>query len=287
MIAPWVAQETPEIQIEEVVPDGLDATDWITAAVVLVGALLVAWGVRRLTTTTLEKRDVALGIARLIGRFFAAAVFMAGLIYVLFSLGIRVGPLLGALGIVGIALAFALQDILENFVAGILLQTRRPFAIGDQVCTNDFEGTIEDVNTRVVVLQTFDGERVLIPSAMVLKNPIHNSTAFSHRRTTVTVGVSYDADLHETREVILDAVGGVPGVLEHPEPEALLEELGSSSVNFAVRFWHEPTIADFWQVRDGVIGAVFDALGSAGIEIPFPQRTLHFPAAGDTPSAGD
>lgn len=281
------AQETPEIEVDEVVPGGIETIDWVTAAIVLVIAVALAWGTRQLVTRALCSRDVAVGIARLIGRFFAAAVFLAGLVYVLASLGIRIGPLLGALGIVGIALAFALQDILENFVAGILLQTRRPFAIGDQVSTNEFEGTVEDVNTRVVVLKTFDGERILIPSAMVLKNPIHNSTAFEQRRTTVVVGVSYDADLHETREVLLDAVKGVPGVLDRPEPEAYLEELDASSVNFAVRFWHAPTIAEFWAVRDGVIEATFDALGTAGIEIPFPQRTIHIPDASDTVPAGD
>lgn len=274
------AQSTPEnIEIEEVVPSGLEATDWITAAAVLVASIVLAVVVRRVVARVVCSRDAPVGIGRLVGRFAAVAVFLGGLVYVLASLDIRVAPLLGALGIVGIALAFALQDILENFVAGIMLQTRRPFMVGDQIDTNDYAGTVEDVNTRAVVLKTFDGERVLIPSSMVLKNPIHNNTAFEKRRTTVSVGVSYDADLGEARDVVLRAVADIDGVLDNPSPEAYVEELGDSSVNFALRYWHEPTIAEFWQVRDRVIEAVFGALGAAGIEIPFPQRTVHVPSA--------
>ncbi len=270
------AQDTPEsIQIDEVVPRGLDAADWITAGVVLAVSIVLAIAARRLVTRALRAQDTPVGVARLVGRFLGAMVFAGGLVYVLSSLGIRIGPVLGALGIVGIALAFALQDILENFVAGILLQTRRPFAIGDQIDTNDYQGTVEDVNTRAVVMRTFDGERVVIPSAMVFKSPIHNHTAFDRRRTTVVVGVSYEARLAEAREVMLRAARQVDGVLNEPTPEAYLEELGESGVNYALRFWHEPGIADLWQVRDRVIEAVFDAFGQAEIEIPFPQRTVH------------
>lgn len=251
--AGFPTQQTPDtVEIEEVVPGGLDVADWVTAAVVLGVAVVVAVLARRAVTRIFTARGAPVGVGRLVGRFAAAAAFLAGLVYALNSLDIRVGPILGALGM-----------------------TRRPFAIGDQIASNDFEGTVEDVNTRAVVMKTFDGERVLIPSSMVLKNPIHNHTAFAQRRTSVAVGVAYEADLRRAREIILGALRDVEDVRTEPVPEALLEELADSSVNFAVRYWHEPTIAEFWRVRDRVIEVVFGALRAADIEIPFPQRTLH------------
>src|SRR5207249_11269776 len=91
------------------------------------------------------------------------------------------GPLLGALGIGGIALAFALQDILENFIAGLIIQARRPFRRGDEINTHDYVGRVEDVNLRNVIIRTFDGERVLLPNAMVLKAPVEHTSELQSR----------------------------------------------------------------------------------------------------------
>ncbi|MCZ7528814.1 MAG: mechanosensitive ion channel family protein [Acidimicrobiia bacterium] len=264
--------------VEEIVPEGLTAGDWIQAGALVAGALLVAVVVHRLVVRVVTAGwSSRLGVARLIGRFAGMAVFVTGLVYALNTLGVRIGPLLGALGIVGIALAFALRDILENFVAGVILQARNPFRYGDQIESGEWQGTVTDVNFRSVVLRTVDGTRVEIPSATVLKDGIQNLTAFDHRRTTVVVGVAYGTDLRVAAEVIGAAVGRVADVTADPAPEVLLEELAESSVNFAVRFWHLPDIASMWRARDGVILAVYEALGEAGIEIPFPQRVLSFP----------
>src|SRR5918911_169522 len=103
-------------------------------------------------------------------------VVAGGVMYSLSVLGVRLGPLVGALGIGGVALAFAAQTILANFLGSIILQLRRPFRRGDQIATAGCEGTVEDVNFRTVVLRTFDGERVLVPCSQVLSNPITNHT---------------------------------------------------------------------------------------------------------------
>ncbi len=184
--------------------------------------------------------------------------------------------MLGALGIGGLAVAFAAQSILENLFASVLLQVRRPFRRGDQIATNDIEGTVEDVNFRTVVLRTYDGEKVLIPSSQVLTAPITNFTAKGTRRTTLDVGVAYDTDLAMAQRVLLAAVASVDGVRPEPAPQAWVEQFGESSIDFALRFWHAPDIATLWRVRSGVAMAVKTALDGAGIEIPFPQRTLGF-----------
>lgn len=260
-----------------VVPDGLGPLAWLRAAGLLVGGLLLAVLVHRLVVRAVGGGSPGRkGAARLLGRLAATAVACAGLVYALASLGVRIGPLLGALGIAGIAVAFALQDILENFVAGIIIQARNPFRFGDQVTSGEWQGTVEDINFRSVVLRTLDGTRVVLPSAAVLKVPIQNLTAFGARRTEVSVGVAYGTDLGQARDLMVHAVGGADGVLSDPAAEALVEELGADGVTFAVRFWHRPQVADMWAARDAALRAVHDALRAAGIEIPFPQRTISF-----------
>ena len=257
---------------------GLTVDDWILAGAVLLGALLVSRVVKALAARVVE-RDGGAGatrVAELVGRVVGGLVAVGGFVYALQILGVRLGPLLGALGLGGLALAFAAQAILSNVFASVLLQARRPFRSGDQISTNDVEGTVEEINLRTVVLRTYDGERVLVPCASVLGAPIFNFTAYKSRRTTVEVGVAYETDLAAAQRVLLEAATSVDGVLTTPPPEAWVEAFGESSVDFAVRFWHAPDIATLWRVRSGVSMATKAALDAAGIRIPFPQRTLGF-----------
>lgn len=264
---------------------GLESWDWIRAALVLVGTIVVAYAVRRLVTRLAERAGIRPAIGRLIGRFGAAVVVAIGLVYTLSALEVRVGPLLGALGVGGIALAFALQDILSNLVAGLILQARNQFRIGDQVMTNEYDGTVHDITLRTVVLDTYDGERVVVPSAQVLQSPLVNHTAFSHRRTTVRVGVGYGTDLATATEVLVTAVAGVEGVMATPPPAAWADTFGDSSIEFAVWFWHRAPVAEEWKTRHGVVLAIHHGLADAGIEIPFPQRVVHVPTPPDGESS--
>jgi small-conductance mechanosensitive channel len=172
-------------------------------------------------------------------------------------------------------LAFAGQNILANFLASIIIQLRHPFRRGDQVEAGGCEGTVDDVNFRTVVLRTFDGQRVMVPCSQVLTQPIVNHTTLGRRRTTVSVGVAYDADLDQARAVLLDALRHAEGVLDRPPPEAWVESFGDSGIQIALRFWHAPDIASLWRVRNGVTIAAKRALDGAGIAIPFPQRVVH------------
>lgn len=260
---------------------GLAAGDWIRAGIILAVSFAAAVVVRRLSSRAVADEDgrVENTAARFVGRVLAAVVTAAGIVYALSALHVRLGPLLGALGIGGLAIAFAAQSILQNLFASLILMARHPFRRGDQITTGDHEGTVEDVNFRVVVLRSYDGERVLIPCAEVLDNPIVNHTARGARRTTLGVGVTYDADLEQARAVLLDAVAGVDEVRPAPAAEVWVEGFGESSIDLAVRFWHAPDVATMWRVRSAVAVAVKRGLDGAGIAIPFPQRDVHFPDA--------
>lgn len=257
--------------------NGLTAQDWFTAAGVVAGALLVAGILQRLTRRSVEREDGGHAVAVFVGRMVALVVFVAGAIYGLSALGVRIAPLLGAVGIGGLAIAFAAQSILQNLFASVMLQMRRPFRRGDQIATGDHEGTVVEVNFRTVVLRTFEGSRVLIPASEVLDNPIVNYTARGLRRTTLEVGVAFDTDLEKAQLVLVQAAREAEGVLAHPSPEAWVEELAESAVQFAVRFWHAPDQATMWRVRSAVAIELKRALDAAGIVIPFPQRVVQFP----------
>jgi small-conductance mechanosensitive channel len=243
--------------------------------------------VRRLVRIWVERGDADRHAAQIVSRFVAYLIVTAGLLYALNQLDVDLVPILGALGVAGIALAFAFQNILENFIAGILILMRRPIRIGEQVSLSGTEGTVTDIDLRTVVVRRVDGKLVFVPNAAVLSNPIVNLTREGIRRTTLDVGVAYHTDLDRAREVILQAVGSVEGVLADPPPEAYVHTFGSSSIDVAVRYWHHPTIAVEWEVRDLVARDLKRHFDRSGIEIPFPQRVLWAPEGLRVQSGGE
>ncbi len=259
---------------DEVIAQELTATDWFLAAGVFLAGIVVGRILRAFLTRRMARDDADPPAASAVGRFVGYLLVVAGLVYALAILDVRLGPLLGAIGIGGIAVALAAQSILANFLASIILQARRPFRRGDQICTNDCEGEVEEVNFRTVVLRSYDGERILVPCAEVLDAPIVNYTVRGRRRTCLEVGLAYTTDLERAKAVLEAATRSVDGVLAKPAPEAYVEEFGESGIEFAVRFWHAPDIATLWRVRSEVAMAVKRALETAGIEIPFPQRVV-------------
>lgn len=256
--------------------DGIEAAEFWLAGAVTVATLVAAVVVRKLAVRLLDRGDADRRVGRLTGRFLSVIVVAVGLVYVLGILNIRIGPLLGALGVGGIALAFAAQDILQNFIAGLLLQLRRPFRVRDQISSGDFEGTVMDVNLRTVEMITYDGLTVYLQNAQVLKTPIVNFTRTPLNRTSIDVGLAYDTDLDRAREILLAACQEADGVAETPAAEVWVDAFAESSINCAVRFWHASDIASRWRVRSAVATSVKRRLDEAGMVIAFPQRTLWF-----------
>jgi small-conductance mechanosensitive channel len=251
--------------------------DWVTAVGVVLGGLVVAAVIQRVVRRLVVTEEGAHAAGVFLGRMAALVIGIGAVVYGLSGLGVRLAPLLGALGIGGLAIAFAAQAILANLFASVVLQIRRPFKRGDQIQSGDHEGTVIEVNFRTVVLRSFSGERVLIPAAQVLDNPIVNYTARGLRRSTLEVGVAYEADLAEAQRLLQEAARCAEGVLPHPLPEAWVSELGESSVNFAVRFWHAPDQGAMWRVRSAVAMEVKRALDGAEIGIPYRQIEVRFP----------
>lgn len=255
----------------------LTTWDFVRAAIILGASIVVARVARFVVARVLLRHRTDRFLVDLVGRSVGYLSVLFGSIYALDSLGVAIGPLLGALGIVGFALAFALQDVAENFVAGVIIQATRPFGATDEISTGDHEGAVVAVDARTITMETPDGETVHVPSADVIRTPIINHTELGQRRSTIEVGVAYGTDLDRARLVAVDATRALTSVHAEPQPEALLFQFGASSIDIAVRFWHGATIAEKWEARNDVILAIDKAFKADGITIPFPQRTVHLP----------
>ena len=183
------------------------------------------------------------------------------------------------LGLGSVAVGFAFKDIFENFLAGILIMLRKQMRIGDVIACEDVEGRVEMISLRDTHLRHLSGEIVIVPNAYLFKNPVTVVTQRPIRRHTVDVGVAYDVDLEAARDVILEAVKGCDSVAADQKVEVYAKEFGDSSINFLVRWWAGSKPVDAHVSRDQVVRAIKRALDDAGMEIPFPYRTLTFKEA--------
>lgn len=188
--------------------------------------------------------------------------------------------MLAGLGIGSVAIGFAFKDIFENFLAGIIILFRREMRIGDFVECEDIEGEVEKILIRETHIRKVDGQLVIVPNAIIFKNPWTIRTDQKLRRTTIVCGVAYGEDVDASREVIRKAVLGCESVTTDDSPvQIFAQEFNSSSIDFEVTWWTGSKPIDIRQSRDEVIAAVKRALDDAGIEIPFPYRTLTFAEA--------
>lgn len=189
---------------------------------------------------------------------------------------LELGDIIGLLGLGSVAIGFAFQDIFKNFLAGILLLIEEPFRLGDQVIVDVYEGTVESIKIRSTQIKTYTGELVEIPNAIVFTNPVRVMTAFRSRRTDLDIGVDYTTPLPLAKQAFLQAIAQVEGILSHPEPEVDVVGFGSSSIDFKVRYWTTPQIAEVRRTQSRVAIALKAACDEAGIAIPYPIRTVHF-----------
>lgn len=267
----WLPLQADEDQL---ISDGLSSGDWLQAGLIVVGTIAVAIAANRIARALLA-RALGTGFAAIIAaRVIAYLLFFVGLVYTLNSLGIRVGPLLGALGLGGLVLALALQKVAENFVGAIILQTRRPFTIGDTVELDGHVGVVTDIDSRTTVLQRLDAAIIRIPNGNVLATPIVNLTREPRRRSELTVGVAYDSDLERATEVLTTAVGRVRRVASQPPPWVMLRTFGASSIDFTIYYWHHSDVPSELAATHDLILAVHHALADAGITIAFPQLVV-------------
>jgi small-conductance mechanosensitive channel len=185
--------------------------------------------------------------------------------------------MLTALGLGSVAIGFAFKDVFENFLAGILLLIREPFRLGDYIDCGGVEGQVAEITIRDTHIRQTDGQRVVMPNALLFKEPVTVRTDSDFRRTTIVCGVAYGEDVDAARDVITRAVKNLDTVRDDVrDVEIFAQAFGASSIDFEVTWWTGSRPIDIRISRDQVVAAVKRALDEAGIEIPFPYRTLTF-----------
>lgn len=256
------------------------------------GMLLTVWGMRvlsavlilllglwlaRMLVTLASKAmgrahldDMLINFAR---RVLYTAALVVVFVTVMAQLGVQTTSLLAVIGAAGLAIGLALQGSLANVAAGVMLIALKPFRVGDVVKVAGEEGVVQEVRVFQTVIKTFTSHEVILPNSQITSQPIVNFTALGQRRVDVPVGISYDADIREAREVLLTLAGNHERVLEDPEPSVMVNGLGDNSVDLTLRaFVNTP---DFASTRSDLLEAVHREFGKAGIGIPYPQRDVH------------
>ncbi len=267
----WFVAVLAQSDSAALLDDALTGGDWIRAGAVLIGSAMLAVVVSRVLRRVVS-RGLGAGFAAIItGRLMAYAVFLVGLSYALTSLGVRVGPLLGALGLGGLVLALALQGVVGNFVSSLILQARRPFTVGDTVELEGRIGVVEDIDSRTTQIRGLDGTHIRVPNANVVDTTIVNLTREPVRRSSLAVGVAYDTDLQLATEVIYQALERVPRVLSDPEPWVNLDGFGDSSIGFTVLYWHASDVPSELSARHDLVVAIHQAFAAESVTIAFPQ----------------
>jgi small-conductance mechanosensitive channel len=251
----------------------------VVALIVFLIFYLAARAIKSLVKRLSRKYRRAHNVGLVLGRLSQGAIILIGL-FVALSIVIpsfKVGQLINLLGISGVAIGFAFRDILQNFLAGILILLTEPFRIGDQIVVKNFEGTVEEIQTRATTIKTYDGRRIVIPNSELFTQSVTVNTAFDYRRLQYDIGIGYGDDINRAKQLIKEAMHSVDGVLKDPSPDVLVVELAGSSVNIRARWWVQPPRrADTLDVQDKVLTAIKNKLTANGIDLPYPTQQILF-----------
>jgi small conductance mechanosensitive channel len=240
--------------------------------------MLIFWLIYRVSRaplrTVLKKAAFHEALIQLmVDNLYRYAVMIVGLVMAADQLGINVAAALAGIGVAGLALGFAAQDSVANVISGILIFWDKPFIVGDWVETEGNYGRVAEITLRSTRIRTNRNTFVVMPNKTVIDAVLENYSKHGELRIDVPVGIAYKEDIRRAREVLCDAVRSLPGVMEQPEPDVVVESLGDSSVNLQVRVWIEN--ADALPIRKfAVVEASKLALDAAGIQIPFPHLQL-------------
>ncbi|EDP97450.1 mechanosensitive ion channel domain-containing protein [Kordia algicida OT-1] len=268
---------TPEVETET-------ATDWLTqlknviieyapaviaALVILIVGLFVINMVVKLAKRVMEKRGLDATLQKFLGNLLSWTLKILLFVIVASKLGVETTSFAAVIGAAGLAIGLALQGSLSNFAGGVLIMIFKPFKIGDLIEAQGVTGVVKEIQIFTTQLNTPGNKLAIIPNGSLSNGNIINYSAEGILRVDHVIGVSYDADIKQTKEVLMQVMQANDKVLKDPAPTVNVSELADSSVNFAVRPWS--TTANYWDVYFKVLEDAKIALDAAGIEIPYPH----------------
>jgi small conductance mechanosensitive channel len=245
----------------------------LEALLIAVAGIFLARLTSNVLTRVLKRQKADPEVTLLLARLTFWSIIVIGLITALQRF-FDVTAFLAGLGILGFTVGFALQNIMQNFVAGVILLIQQPFNVSDAIEVSTYSGTVLAINMRTTEMRTWDGRIVIIPNSDVLSNTITNFTRAKSRRIDVPVGLSYASDPETARRTILEAVRSIPGLLDDPAPSAVFDKFGDSSFGLTLYFWIDMEKGDYIAAKDLALLKIKDALDRHSIEMPFPTSTV-------------
>ena len=258
----------------------------------LVNQYIIPWGTKiaiallifvlgriiaRTITNLLKKAMQRSGMDNMLIDFLSSICFGILLVAVILAaidhLGVNVTSLMAIIGAAGLAVGLALKDSLSNFAAGVMIIIFRPFKIGDFITAGGNSGVVDEIGLFCTLLHTGDNQRIIMPNSAVLGGTIVNTSTLATRRIDLVIGIGYDDNIAQARDVILGVIDADTRILKDPETVIAVAELGDSCVNLNVRPWVNST--DYWPVRGDLLENIKISLDAAGISIPYPQQDVH------------
>ncbi len=247
-------------------------------AIIVLGFVLGGWISRRIRALGGRNRHLDVTLFSFLGNLVRYAILAFAFLFVLNTFGVRTTSFVAVIGAAGLAIGLALQGTLSNVAAGVMIVMFRPIKVGDFVVIDGQTGTVKEITLNFTELAEVSNVQIIIPNANVWGNTIVNYSAYPVRRVEWVFGVSYGANLARAEEVILSTITADPRAKADPAPFIQVTNLGDFSVDFTVRVWCDS--GDFWAFKTDMTRKVKEALDAAGIEIPFPTRTVLTAQAG-------
>ena len=254
-----------------------NGVDWgvkigIAIAIFIVGKI-IARIISNLLGKALRKSGTDLMLVDFMSSITYGVLIVAVVLAAVDSLGVNVTSLMAILGAAGLAVGLALKDSLSNFAAGVMIIIFRPFKIGDFVTAGGAAGVIDEIGLFATLMHTGDNQRIIIPNSAILGGNITNASALPTRRIDLVIGIGYDDNIGQARDIIMSILESNALILKDPAPGVAVAELGDSSVNLNVRPWVNSV--DYWGVRAELLEGIKVKLDEAGISIPYPQQDVH------------
>ena len=247
--------------------------------VIMAAFILLAPHIAKVLVKPLTRTTTSPLLRSVIQRSVSLVLILLGIYLFLFLAGLTgfAIAVVSGTGVVGLILGFAFRDIAENFISSLLLTIQRPFRIGDIVQINDFTGIIQKVTARATTLVDFDGNHIQIPNATIYKGVIKNLTANPLMRGQFVIGVGYDADIQQAQQIAQEITAAQDNVLNDPEPQILIDELGPSTYNIKVYFWVDVEKTSVLKMASVLMRKITQAFLEANISMPDDARERIFP----------
>lgn len=255
---------------EYIIPWGIRI--FIALAIYVIGKMLAGM-VTNMTRRALTRSGLDDMLVKFLGNLVYVVLLAAVVLAALSKLGINITSLLAILGAAGLAVGLALKDSLSNFAAGVMIIIFRPFQINDFIEAGGAAGTVVEIGMFCTLLNTPDNKRIIVPNSAVIGGNITNVNTLGTRRVDMVIGISYDDNIGQARDIIMGILKADSRVLPSPEPVVAVGALGDSSVNINVRPWVKSE--DYWTVLADTQENVKTALEEAGLSIPYPQQDVY------------